>query len=180
MKLKVNFTEVIRLVWKYYGDWEEYRLVCGWWSIQNKTAFPRNTERIQAQETWGERKIKGEMTDDGWMVGAAESRLLIPRSEISFPLFSLRLFHMRAPAPSRLHPQGRGWPSPASPWHFTTRKWEYRGSKTKDMLSIISCTAQRASPSKQELKLGLHREAWGWLNVIKSLAQRKKLEVETG
>ena len=42
--------------------------------------------------------MKAEVMDDGWMVGAAVSRILIPGGEISFLLVSLRLFHMRAPA----------------------------------------------------------------------------------
>lgn len=40
--------------------------------------------------------MKAEMTDDGWMVGAAESGLLISGREIGFLLVSLRLFHMSA------------------------------------------------------------------------------------
>lgn len=42
--------------------------------------------------------MKAEVMDDGWMVGAAVSRLLIPGGEISFLLVSLRLFPTRAPA----------------------------------------------------------------------------------
>ncbi|KAK5915757.1 hypothetical protein CesoFtcFv8_001320 [Champsocephalus esox] len=61
------------------------------------------------------KKDKSKVMDDGWMVGAAVSRLLIPGSEISFLLVSPRLFHMRAAAPRRLHPQSGGRPSRRSP-----------------------------------------------------------------
>lgn len=73
--------------------------------------------------------------DDRWMVGATVSRLLIPESEIIFLLVSLRLFHMRAPAPCRLIPQSTLTAEPASLWHLTGR---VRDNKKKESPSIIS------------------------------------------
>lgn len=74
-----------------------------------KPSCPHRVQRIR--ETPEEIKIKAEVMDDGLMVGAAASKLLIPGTEISFLLVSLRPFHMRDPAPCRLHPQRRERPS---------------------------------------------------------------------
>lgn len=104
------------------------------------------------------------------------------------PLVSLRLFHMRAPAPHCLHSQSRGGPSrrPSDIWQgMCERKREregvYTDSKKKDMLvHYFIYAAWRTPPSQPGKKLGLHGKAQGWLNVSMSVARGKKLEVETG
>lgn len=137
--------------------------------------------RPNRDQDWGDsstrdtrrKEIKAKVMDDGWMVGAVVSRLLIPGSEISFLLVSLRLFHMRAPAPCCLHPQSQRTHEPASPWHLTgrlserERKREYRETAEKDMPSIISSARRKGRfRLSREISRG-YREAQGWLNVKK-------------
>lgn len=73
--------------------------------------------------------------DDGWMVGAAMSRLLIPESEISFLLLSLRLFHMRAPAPCCLHPRRRR----RGPWSCRAVTFDRERAKHRIREEKICC-----------------------------------------
>lgn len=116
------------------------------------------------------KKDKSKVIDDGWMVWEAVSKLLIPGTEISLLLVSLRLFHMRDPAPCRLHPQSRECPSwkASDIWHW---EWEYRDSKKRHAVHYFIYTVQRTFPSQQGKTLHLHGGAWGWLNVRKRVAR---------
>lgn len=83
--------------------------------------MPSQTERggIQAQETRGEGKIKAEVMDDGWVVGAAVSRLLIPGSEISFPRgFPKAVPHESSSSLSPAPTKSRGQPRVGEPVTF--------------------------------------------------------------
>lgn len=132
-------------------------------------------------ETPEEKKIKAKVMDDEWIEGAAVSELLIPGTEISFLLVSLRVFHMRDLAPCCRHPQSWGRPSRQASdiWH---RKWEriHREGKKRRAVHYFIYTVQRKSPSQQEKTSFLHGKAWRWLNVRKTVARQKKWKVEAG
>lgn len=122
---------------------------------------------------------------DGWMAGAAVSRLLISGSEISFLQISPRLFHMRAPAPCPLHPRSRGRPSRQALTfnRENVREKEYietTKKKTCHPLFHLHSAKDVSVSARKYSKLGLHGEAQGWLNVSRSEAWGKTWEVKTG
>lgn len=93
------------------------------------------------------------------MVGAAVSRLLIPGSEISFFLVSLRPFHMRAPAPCRLHPQSKRTAEPLTFDGESVREREreivHRRNKRRHVVHYFICTVQKdVSASAKEISWG--------------------------
>lgn len=98
------------------------------------------------------------MIDDGWMVGAAVSKLLIPGTEISLLLVSPRLFHMRDPSPCRLHLQSRERPrrKASDIWH-RVRECIETAKKERHAVHYFIYTVQNISlPARKDITL-----AWG-------------------
>lgn len=123
---------------------------------------PSCHHRVQRiHKTPGERKIKAEVIDDGWMVGAAVSKLLIPGTEISLLLVSLRLFHMRDTSPCRLHPQSRDRPrrKASDIWHPEGERVcieTAKKRKTWRPLFHLHSTKNISLPARKDITL-----AWG-------------------
>lgn len=163
-KLKSGSGKILLMVLYFYP---KINMIPNSWS-------KRPRKRTQPQEGWG-KKIKEKMMDDALMVGAAMSRLLIQEVKsvsLWFPWGS-STWELQLPA-ARIQ---RAEDSKASEYvTFYNKTVRHRAQRwqNKDVLSIISSTQYK------ELKERLHSEGRRWRNVRRSLAQRKKWEVETG
>lgn len=142
----------------------------------------RDHQRIEAQETWRERKIKAEVMDDGVDGGSSGVKTPHSRKWNQFPPgFPEAVPHESSSSASTKQRTA----DLAKPVTFEResvrereREREYIETAKETSVHYIICTVQRTSRSQWGNKLGLHREAQGWLNVRKSVARGKKWEVE--